>query len=113
MRQNQRDRLRMFVDDEREEILTVDILQKAERDAFDRLANVVDRRVGVLAQRFFDQRLGDVEAARAATDRLGIGFREFLNDGGLLISWHRTDLGNLDRDRFELFWLQLAEKLRG
>ena len=41
----------MFVDDEGQEMLAVDLLQKAEGEGFDRLANVLHRAAGVLTQR--------------------------------------------------------------
>ena len=43
VREDQGDRLRMLVDDEGQQVLAVDLLQEAERQGLDRLADVVER----------------------------------------------------------------------
>ena len=67
MRQNQSDGLRMFVNDERQQILAVDLLQKAERHRLDLLPNAVQRVAGVLAKRLSNEALSQIEPARPAT----------------------------------------------
>ena len=66
VREDQRDRLRVLVDDERQQVLAIDVLQKPKRHRLDRLPHVVERADGVFAERLFDERLGQVEPARAA-----------------------------------------------
>ena len=64
VRHDQRDRLRMLVDDVRQQVLAIDVPQEAERHGLDRLANVVEGGGGVRAERFLNQRLGHFQARR-------------------------------------------------
>ena len=52
VRHDQRDRLRMLVDDVRQQVLAIDVPQEAERRGLDRLADVVERRRRIVPSAF-------------------------------------------------------------
>ena len=79
VREDQGDRLRMLVHDEGQQVLVVDLLQEAEGQGLDRLADVVQRDARALAQRLFDQLLGDLQAARPNGHARRIGPGELLD----------------------------------
>ena len=64
VRHDQRDRLRMLVDDVRQQVLAIDVPQEAERHRLDRLADVVERGRRVRAERLLEQRLGQLPGRR-------------------------------------------------
>ena len=72
VRHDQRDRLRMLVDDVREQVLAIDVPQEAERRGLDRLANVVERRGGACAQRLLDQRSWPAPGRRRGRPATGL-----------------------------------------
>ena len=80
MGEDQGDGLRVLVDDEGQQVLAVDLLQEAEGEGLDRLADVVQRGAGALAQGPLDQVLGHLQAARAAAQAGGLAVGEVLDD---------------------------------
>ena len=113
MAEDQRNGLGVFVDDERQKVLAVDLLQESEREGFDRLAYVFQRRPGRLAQGLLDQGLGNIQPARLARQGGRIRVGKLLNGGLLFLARDRPHFGNLDGNHLHLFGVQLAKQLSG
>ena len=109
---DERDGLRMFVDDERQQILAIDFLQKSERQGFNLLANIIERVGGVFAEGLFDQRFRDFQSAGAAPHAAWRGVGEFVDNNFLLVASGVAHLGNFDRHRLDLFRLELGDNFR-
>ena len=112
MREDQRDRLRVFVDDEGQQVLAVDALEKAERQGLDLLLDVVDRAGGVLAQGLRNQALGQIKPAGFEAGRVGIAGGEFLDRGALILGRDGADLGDLDRHFLNLGRVDTTQQVR-
>ncbi len=111
MGEDQGDRLGVLVDDEGQQVLAVDLLEEAEGEGLDRLADRVERGVGGLAQRPLDERSGHVEPPLSAGQRVGVGMGEVEDCLLLLFGGDGAELGDLDGDRLDLFRPQPPEQL--
>ena len=112
--EDQGDGLRMLVDDERQQVLAVDLLQEAERQGLDRLADVVQR--GRRPSCPGPARPGSWPPPGRRLRRVravGLAPANSWMTCLLLLAADRADLGDLDRDRLDLLRLELAEQLRG
>ena len=104
--------MRMLVDDEREQVLAIDLLEKAKRQGLDLLPDVVERVAGVLAERPLDERFRGIQAPFAASQRRRVAVGELIDDRLGLIPRDIAELGDLDRDRLDLLGRKLAQHLR-
>ena len=71
VRHDQRDGLRMLIDNVGEQVLAINIPQEAEGHLFDRLPEVGQDRRGVAAERFLDERFRQFKPAAAASRSRG------------------------------------------
>src|SRR5688572_9078560 len=79
MREDERDRLRVLVLDERQQVFRLGLLQETERRRLDLLRDLLDRLLGVgFAQRLAQQRLG---VFKAAFGEVRVGQREVVKLG--------------------------------
>ena len=91
----------------------IDLLQEPEGQGLDRLADVVQRGPGTLAQGLFDELLGNFQAAGPHRHAGRIGPGELLDRRFLLVAGDRAELGDFDGNGFHLLGLELAHQLRG
>jgi hypothetical protein len=112
VREDQGDRLGMLVDDERHQVLRIDLFQEAERQGLDRLANDVERLARPAAQGLFHERLGQVNAAPSQAERAGVAVGELVDHRLLLFGGQAAQLGDFDRDLLDLLGPELRHELR-
>ena len=101
----------MLVDNERQQILAIHFLQKSKRQGFNLLPHVVERVGGIFAERFFDQRFGDFQAAGTHGHGSWRGVGKFVDNGFLLVAAGCPHLGDFDRDGLDLLGVELRHQL--
>ena len=109
---NQCDGLRMLVDDERQQILAVDLLQKTERQCFDLLTDIIQRVGSVFPQCFFDQSSRHFQATGTTAHAARRGVGEFVDNDFLLFAGGISHFGNFNRHRLNLLGIELGENFR-
>ena len=112
MRHDEGNRLRMFLDDEGENVLGPHLVQEAERHRVDRVADVLQdfaRPLG--AEGLLQKIVGKVDAAALDRHALPCHAAELAEDGFDLVLGDVVDLGDLERDRLHEGLGKLAQDL--
>ena len=101
--------LRMLVDQERQHVLRIGLVQKAEGESFQGLLEQRQHIAGIFAQRFLDQALGAIQTARVGRQGAGATLQELRNDPFLIATRDRIELCNSDGNGFNVTARQLGQ----